>query len=77
METIKKIGLQRVCDTGVRIHGIRVVSPTADPRYPEYSIPTDGYYVAGVGDNAEKARALERIAERLQINIVLQIVDPN
>lgn len=77
VETIKKIGLQRVCDTGVRIHGIRVVSPTADPRYPEYSIPTDGYYVAGVGDNAEKARALERIAERLQINIVLQIVDPN
>ena len=35
----------------------------------------DGFYVAGFSDNEEKKRALERIAERLQINFVVEILD--
>lgn len=76
VEAVKKIGLQRVSDTGVRLHGIRVASTELDSRYPERCIPVDdGFYVAGFSDNEEKKRALERIAERLQINFVVEILD--
>lgn len=75
VEAVKKIGLQRVCDTGVRLHGIRAVSTEEDTRYRGRCIPVDGFYVATFSDNEEKCRALERIAERLQINIGLKLLD--
>ncbi len=75
VEAVKKIGLQRVSDTGVRLHGIRVVSTEVDPRYPDRCIPAgDGYYVASFSDNMEKWRALERIADRLQLDIKVEIL---
>lgn len=69
VEAVKHMGLQRVQDTGIKIHGALVVSDSPSDTHPEESYPVDNRFVNTHGSTVTKQKTLKEIAERLHIKM--------
>ena len=74
IEAIQHMDLWCVMVTGIVLHGTPVVSRKMSEKYPKESTPINGFYVTYHGNNDVKKEALEKIAERLEKRIEVEIV---
>ena len=74
IEAIQHMDLWYVMITGIVLHGTPVVSRKMSEKYPKESTPINGFYVTYHGDNEVKKTTLEKIAERLEKRIEVEIV---
>lgn len=74
VEAVKHMGLQRVQDTGIKIHGALVVSDSPSDTHPGESYLVGNRFVHTHGSTVTKQKTLKEIAERLKINMDVDII---
>ena len=72
---VEHMDLWYVMITGIVLHAEPIVSREMSKRYPKESAPRNGYFVTYHGSTDEKKKRLEEIAERLEKQIIVEIIE--
>ncbi len=74
LQTISRIGPERVKSLGLEVCHIPLVSQTLNDKYKEWIKPIgDGWYVMAQSDTEQKFRQLHSINSQLLLNLILEI----
>ncbi len=74
VETIRHIGVEKVANlTDVRIEGLPLVVKQVDYRMQMRPLD-DGWYVCTHSSTIAKQRMLEKISERLELNLIIEVI---
>ena len=77
VDVIRHMGLQRVSELPIKKNGVSLVSiqEPESPKEAEKFRKVDGYFINTHSSTKSKARYIQRIADALQIDISVSIVD--
>ena len=75
VDTIERVGLQRVRKLGLTLCKVPLVSNTQDKKYNISQIPVeDGLYVMTHSSTKQKAQILEKISDQLHLGLKVEII---
>ena len=75
VETIRRIGLMRVRNLGIKFCGVPIVSTTIDKKYGYAQVPVEnGLYILTHSSTKDKKIQLDRIATELGLKLKVEII---
>ena len=75
VETIRRIGLMRVRNLGIKFCGVPIVSTTIDKKYGYAQVPVEnGLYIMTHSSTKDKKIQLDRIAKELGLKLKVEII---
>lgn len=75
VETIRRIGLMRVRNLGIKFCGVPIVSTTIDKKYGSAQVPVEnGLYILTHSSTKDKKMQLDRIATELGLKLKVEII---
>lgn len=76
VEVIRRIGFMRVRALGISFCHVPLVSTTLDSKYEKAQVPVEGgLYIMTHSSTGDKRNQLEKIAQSLNLNIKVEIID--